>query len=186
MTWLYRLVPRHLPRQRTAAAQAEAAAEAGAEAPEAELAALHEEEDDYYGDEDEVAPVDFVFDPRNPLSPDTHSFYEFSVTGRLLLLKALCDWRVMSDDDQSNGTKWMRDEFLKQADVDDQDMRVTPLGEDRHGKTYWYFGDNSRVYREPYSRQHPGLQGLGYAGTLFSSRVWGMRETVSETATPPG
>ena len=75
----------------------------------------------------------------NPIA--NASYKDLSLRAKILILKALCDWKLQDDPNILSFIESMDDASL-------QTLRPKPIGQDDHGGVYWYFGDECWVYCE--------------------------------------
>ena len=95
-------------------------------------------------DPDNLGILNKYRDQRSPLH--TQSYFEIPVTTRVVILKALCDWKLETSEDEYSKAER---EHLIGGKLDPDDLRVEPIGEDKKDTIYWFFEKiGCRVFKE--------------------------------------
>jgi hypothetical protein len=102
-------------------------------------------------DDDDLGIPNTERDERNPLHAKT--YYEIPVETRVTILKALCDWKLQTTEDDAS--KQERDHLIGSR-LEPEDLRIEPIEQDKTGASYWHFEKiGYRIYKEtPVEDEH--------------------------------
>ena len=110
------------------------------------------------------------------------AFLQLTPRQRLLILYALCEHVLCSFEENHRYLHELRQ-------LQEDDLRIQPVGVDRYGRWYWYFDDNCRLYRE-HGAHRPeraprgsvaadhNRGGSGYAWEVAAEGVDSLRELI--------
>ncbi|KAK4535849.1 hypothetical protein CDCA_CDCA06G1874 [Cyanidium caldarium] len=110
------------------------------------------------------------------------AFLQLTPRQRLLILYALCEHVLCSFEEHHRYLHELRQ-------LQEDDLRIQPVGVDRYGRWYWYFDDNCRLYREhgvhrpeqvppgPVAADH-NRDGGGYVWEVAAEGVDSLRELI--------
>ncbi|EGG19642.1 DDT domain-containing protein [Cavenderia fasciculata] len=70
---------------------------------------------------------------------DEH-FSHLELKDRLLILKCICDWNLAKNK--------LIQELVSSPEQDPDELRLSPVGQDKDRCTYWFFGDDQRLWKE--------------------------------------
>lgn len=108
----------------------------------------------------------------NPLKKE--KYHQLSSVNRVMILKALFDWKIYYNQNQR-----VSEHFHKL----NENVRIDPLGFDKEGNTYWYFGDQiGRIFKE--SSYKKGQEKLWITKTITLTDYKKFMETLEESLDP--